>query len=107
MSLEEIFDSMFPELNTSEDVDFDTFNDAFKALVNDGQELPEPSVEALLAAVRSVAQGEESAARELAEALRSSLRSEEQRRVVANEVVTEIATELVRTWRARVAQVRA
>ena len=107
MSLEEIFEAMFPELGSSEDVDFDTFNDAFKAVLNDGHELPEPSLEALLTAVRAVARGEATAARELSEALRESLRQPAARSALAEDVLLQIASELVRTWRARVARVRA
>eukprot|EP00913_Durusdinium_trenchii_P007979 g7485.t1 len=72
--------AVFPELNTSEDVDFDTFNEAAKGILNEGDELPEPTPQALLNALRSVAQGQETAVAELAEALRQSLSTQERRR---------------------------
>lgn len=107
LGIDEIFEAVFPELNTSEDVDFDTFNEAAKGILNEGDELPEPTPQALLNALRSVAQGQETAVAELAEALRQSLSTQETRSALTNEVLLAIAQELNRTWRARLAAVRA
>jgi len=106
MSLEEIFEATFPELNTSEDVDFDTFNDAARSILNNGEELPEVSPQALVALLRSMAQGEENAVVELADALRESLSLQETRSALTNDVLLSIAGELIRTWRARLQAVR-
>lgn len=106
MSLEEIFEATFPELNTSEDVDFDTFNDAARSILNNGEELPEVSPQALVALLRSMAQGEENAVVELASALRESLSLQETRNALTNDVLLSIAGELIRTWRARLQAVR-
>jgi len=106
MSLEEIFEATFPELNTSEDVDFDTFNDAARSILNNGEELPEVSPQALVALLRSMAQGEENAVVELASALRESLSLQETRSALTNDVLLSIAGELIRTWRARLQAVR-
>ncbi|CAL1141717.1 unnamed protein product [Cladocopium goreaui] len=61
ISIEEVFEGVFPELNTSEarDVDFDTFNDAAKSIFNNGDELPEVSPQTLLALLRAVVQRED------------------------------------------------
>eukprot|EP00435_Cladocopium_sp_Y103_P016659 s60_g4.t1 len=77
IGIEEVFEGVFPELNTSEDVDFDTFNDAAKSIFNNGDELPEVSPQTLIATLRAVVQGEENAAVELADALRQSLAGSE------------------------------
>ena len=43
----------------SQDVDFDTFNDAARSILNNGEELPEVSPQTLVATLRSVVQGED------------------------------------------------
>jgi len=106
ISIEEVFEGVFPELNTSEDVDFDTFNDAAKSIFNNGDELPEVSPQTLLALLRAVVQREENAAVELADALRQSLSLQESRTALTNDVLLAIAGELIRTWRARLGALR-
>eukprot|EP00930_Biecheleria_cincta_P090459 TRINITY_DN79841_c0_g1_i1.p1 TRINITY_DN79841_c0_g1~~TRINITY_DN79841_c0_g1_i1.p1 ORF type:complete len:252 (+),score=41.32 TRINITY_DN79841_c0_g1_i1:79-756(+) len=101
MSADEVFDAVLPELTTSEDVDLETFREAAQGMLLDGQELPEPSPEVLLALLRSALSGGESAAQELADSLRHALSGPQSRRVLTDEVVLAIASELLRTWRAR------
>ncbi|CAJ1368415.1 unnamed protein product [Effrenium voratum] len=102
LSSEEVFEAIFPELSTSEDVDFDTFNEAARSVL-EVDELPEASPQAILAALRSVAQGQDTAAAELGEAVRQALSTQESRSALTNEVVFAITQELLRTWRARLA----
>lgn len=101
MSADEVFDAVLPELNPSQDVDLETFREAVQGVLFDGQEIPEPSPQVLLAILRTTLSGGESATQELADSLRHAVSGPESRRALTDEVVLAIATELLRTWRAR------
>jgi len=105
MQVDEVFDAILPELNPSEDVDLRTFREATQSLLNGGEELPEPSPQALLSLLQTVLGGDESAlqSRELLEAVRKAVTVPSTRAALTDEVLREVANELLRTWRARLA----
>lgn len=102
MQVDDVFDAVFPELSTSEDVDLQTFQEAARGVLFDGKELEEPSPQALLGMLQSLSRGEDSAALELAQGLRNVLSgNEETRKALTDDVLLAVASELLRTWRAR------
>eukprot|EP00933_Yihiella_yeosuensis_P047587 TRINITY_DN4343_c6_g1_i1.p1 TRINITY_DN4343_c6_g1~~TRINITY_DN4343_c6_g1_i1.p1 ORF type:complete len:874 (-),score=166.46 TRINITY_DN4343_c6_g1_i1:116-2737(-) len=108
---DEVFDAVLPELNTSEEVDLDTFSEAAQGVLLDGQQLPEPSPQAILEIIRTVLQaGSQStdvsdsnppASAELVKVLRETLTTPTSRDALRDDILTSIANELLRTWRAR------
>jgi len=105
MQAGEAFDAALPELTTAEDVDLATFREAVEASLLDGEELPDPSPEALLPFLQSALAGDRKGTADFAEALRQILTTEQTRNVLTQDVVLEVASELLRTWRARLEEV--
>jgi len=100
---EEALDAVFPPLSTSEDIDLNAFLQAAQGMLGDGDiGLPEASPRALLAAVSALGgRGGDGAASELADAIREVFSGEATRTTLTNDVVRAVASELLRTWRAR------
>lgn len=103
MQPDELLDAVLPPLSRSEDVDLETFDEAFRgAVLGDSvSELPGLSPVAVVAALTDPSGG--AVASELAETTRKVLAGPETRTALTDEVISSVVRELLRTWRARLA----
>mmetsp|Transcript_97166 Transcript_97166/g.245055 ORF Transcript_97166/g.245055 Transcript_97166/m.245055 type:complete len:865 (-) Transcript_97166:164-2758(-) len=111
MMPDDLLDAVLPPLSTNDDVDLDTFSEAVRgALLGDaGEALLQPSPELLQAtasALVSTSGGSngnaaQRALAELTSALRVALSGPQSRAALTDEVLAEVAREILRTWQAR------